>query len=201
MKILGLTGQSGAGKGAVAALLEEHGIPAVDTDAVYHELLIPPSPCLDELRTEFTDAILNPDGTLDRPALSALVFAPTDEGKTRLHRLNEITHRYVIEQTIAMLEEYEKSGCRAAIIDAPLLIEAGLHRRCDHVIAVLADREVRVARLLERDRLSVEQISARLDAQRDASFYMEHADMLIYNNGTMQELKASVSTLLAEVLE
>ena len=201
MRIIGLTGQSGAGKGAVAALLEEYGIPAVDTDAVYHELLIPPSPCLDELRTEFTDAILNPDGTLDRPALSALVFAPTDEGKTRLHRLNEITHRYVIEKTFSMLEEYEKRGYRAAIIDAPLLIEAGLHRRCDHVIAVLSDREIRLARLLERDHLSIEQISARLDAQRDASFYIEHADSLIYNNGTMQELKASVSTLLAEVLE
>jgi dephospho-CoA kinase len=201
VKILGLTGQSGAGKGAVAALLEEHGIPAVDTDAVYHELLIPPSPCLDELRTEFTDAILNPDGTLDRPALSALVFAATDEGKTRLHRLNEITHRYVIEKTFSMLEEYEKRGYRAAIIDAPLLIEAGLHRRCDHVIAVLSDREIRLARLLERDHLSIEQISARLDAQRDASFYIEHADSLIYNNGTMQELKASVSTLLAEVLK
>ena len=201
MKILGLTGQSGAGKGVVASLLKEHGIPAVDADAVYHELLIPPSPCLDELRAEFSDAILNADGTLNRPALSALVFAPTDEGKARLRRLNEITHRYVIEQTLAMLEEYEKRGCRAAVIDAPLLIEAGLHRNCDHVIAVLADREIRIARLLERDRLSIEQISARLDAQKDASFYIEHADTLVYNNGTIDELKASVSALLAEVLE
>ena len=201
MKILGLTGQSGAGKGVVASLLKEHGIPAVDADAVYHELLIPPSPCLDELRAEFSDAILNADGTLNRPALSALVFAPTDEGKARLRRLNEITHRYVIEQTLAMLEEYEKRGCRAAVIDAPLLIEAGLHRKCDHVVAVLADREIRIARLLERDRLSIEQISARLDAQKDASFYIEHADSLVYNNGTIDELKASVSALLAEVLE
>ena len=200
MKILGLTGQSGAGKGVVASLFAQHGIPAVDADAVYHELLIPPSPCLDELRAEFSDAILNADGTLNRPALSALVFAPTEEGKARLRRLNEITHRYVIEKTVAMLVEYEKSGCQAAIIDAPLLIEAGLHRKCGHVIAVLADREVRVARLLERDRLSVEQISARLDAQRDASFYIEHADTLVYNNGTIDELKASVSALLAEVL-
>ena len=200
MKILGLTGQSGAGKGVVASLLKEHGIPAVDADAVYHELLIPPSPCLDELRAEFSDAILNADGTLNRPALSALVFAPTVEGKARLRRLNEITHRYVVEQTLAMLEEYEKRGCQAAVIDAPLLIEAGLHRNCDHVIAVLADREIRIARLLERDRLSIEQISARLDAQKDASFYIEHADSLVYNNGTIDELKASVSALLAEVL-
>ena len=86
MKILGLTGQSGAGKGAVAALFAEHGIPSVDTDAVYHELLIPPSACLDELTAEFSGAILNPDGTLNRPALAALVFEPSEEGHRRQDR-------------------------------------------------------------------------------------------------------------------
>ena len=200
MKIIGLTGQSGAGKGAVAALFAEHGIPAVDTDAVYHELLVPPSPCLDELVAEFSDAILAPDGTLDRRTLAALVFEKTELGRKRHERLNEITHRYVIERTIALLAEYEKQGCKAAIIDAPLLIEAGLHRKCDCVIAVLADREIRSKRLIQRDNLSPEQISARLDAQPDVSFYIEHANFLIYNNGTAQELSACVSSLLTEVL-
>ena len=100
----------------------------------------------------------------------------------------------------ALLAEYEKQGCKAAIIDAPLLIEAGLHRRCDRVIAVLADREIRSKRLIQRDNLSPEQISARLDAQPDVSFYMEHANFLIYNNGTAQELSACISSLLPEVL-
>ena len=200
MKIIGLTGQSGAGKGLVASLFAELGIPSVDTDAVYHELLVPPSPCLDELRTEFGDSILKADGTLDRKAMASLVFEPTDEAKTRRQRLNEITHRYVIERTFAIFAEYETQGCKAAIIDAPLLIEAGLHHRCNHVIAVLADREVRVGRLLQRDNLSFEQISARLDAQPDESFYLEHADSLIYNNGTTQELKSCVSSLFEEVL-
>ncbi len=201
MKIIGLTGQSGAGKGAVAALFAEHGIPAVDTDAVYHELLIPPSPCLDELTAEFTDAILAPDGTLDRQALAALVFEQTEIGRQRHKRLNEITHRYVIERTIALLAEYEKQGCKAAIIDAPLLIEAGLHHKCDQVIAVLADRDVRIARLMQRDNRSREQICARLNAQPDVSFYIEHANMLIYNNGTEQELRSNIARLLQEVLK
>jgi dephospho-CoA kinase len=200
VRIIGLTGQSGAGKGTVAALFAEHGIPSIDTDAVYHELLVPPSPCLDELRAEFTDAILTPDGTLDRRALAALVFEQTEIGRQRHERLNEITHRYVIERTVALLAEYEKQGCKAAIIDAPLLIEAGLHHRCDHVIAVLADRKIRTERLIQRDNLSPEQISQRLDAQPDVAFYIEHATMLIYNNGTAQELKSSVSSLLTEVL-
>ena len=200
MKIIGLTGQSGAGKGAVAALFAEHGIPAVDADAVYHELLIPPSPCLDELTAEFTDAILNADGTLNRPALAALVFEPSEEGHKRHQRLNEITHRYVSERTFFLLAEYEKQGHAAAIIDAPLLIEAGLHTRCDCVIAVLADREIRIDRLMRRDNLSREQICQRLDAQPDVSFYIEHADALIYNEGTEQELRAGVLPLLSEVL-
>ena len=200
MRIIGLTGQSGAGKGLVASLLAEHGIPSVDTDAVYHELLVPPSPCLDELRAAFTDAILKADGTLDRQALAALVFEQTDEAKARLHQLNEITHRYIIERTFAKLVEYEKQGCTAAIIDAPLLIEAGLHHRCDRVIAVLADREVRIKRLIQRDHLTAEQISARLDAQPGPRFYLEHADIVIYNNGTAQELRSSVASLLSEVL-
>ena len=200
MKIIGLTGQSGAGKGTVAALFLEHGIPSIDADAVYHQLLLPPSPCLDELVNEFTDAILYEDGTLNRPALAALVFEQSPKGKARHKRLNEITHRYVIERTVALLAEYERQGCKAAIIDAPLLIEAGLHKKCDRVIAVLADRDIRIQRLMQRDKLSMEQISARLDAQPDASFYMEHADALIHNNGSEQELRADISFLLPEVL-
>ncbi len=200
MRIYGLTGQSGAGKGTVAALFAEHGIPSIDTDAVYHELLIPPSACLDELVNEFTDAILAPDGTLDRAALAGIVFEPTCEGQRRRERLNEITHRYVIDRTMAMLSEYDKQGCRAAIIDAPLLIEAGLHKRCDRVIAVLADREIRISRLIQRDKLSREQICQRLDAQPDISFYIEHADILIYNEGTTQELRSNFPSLLSEVL-
>lgn len=200
MKIVGLTGQSGAGKGMVADLFFEQGVPVVDADAVYHELLIPPSACLDELQAEFTDVILNKDGTLNRSALAALVFARTDEAKARLQRLNEITHRYVAEKILAILDELAALGHKAALIDAPLLIEAGLHHRCNHVIAVLADRDIRVQRLIQRDKLSAEQISQRLDAQPDTSFYIEHSDTLIFNNGTTQELRSSVLSLLPEVL-
>ena len=199
MKIIGLTGQSGSGKGTLAALFFEAGIPVVDADAVYHELLIPPSPCLDELRAEFTDDILNPDGTLNRPALAALVFDHSDAAKARLRRLNEITHRYVTERTIALLDGYAVQGYKAAVIDAPLLIEAGLHQRCDRVIAVLADRDVRINRLMARDGLDREHVLARLDAQPDVSFYIAHADILVYNNGTEQDLRVQFSHLLKEV--
>lgn len=200
MRIIGLTGQSGAGKGTLAALFEQQGIPVIDADAVYHTLLIPPSPCLDELRAEFTDAILKADGTLNRPALAEVVFEATDKGRMRLARLNEITHRYVTAQIWALLDGYANEGHKAAVIDAPLLIEAGLDKKCDRVIAVLAEREIRVERLMARDGLDRERVSARLDAQPDASFYIEHADVLAYNNGTTDALRASFPSLLQEVL-
>lgn len=200
MKIIGLTGQSGAGKGTLASLFAEAGIPVVDADAVYHELLIPPSPCLDELRTEFTDAVLNADGTLNRPALASLVFDRTEDGKVRLRRLNEITHRYVIDRTLALLSDYKERGCKAAVIDAPLLIESGLHQRCDRVVAILAERDVRVERLMKRDGLDRERVLARLDAQPDVSFYIGHADILTYNNGSAEELRAHFPKLWEEVL-
>ncbi len=95
MKIIGLTGPSGAGKGEVGAILRERGIPVIDTDRVYHELLVPPSPCLDALVEAFGCDILASDGALDRAALASLVFADTDEAHARHETLNRITHRFV----------------------------------------------------------------------------------------------------------
>ena len=118
----------------------------------------------------------------------------------RLARLNEITHRYVTEQILALLDGYAKEGHKAAVIDAPLLIEAGLHEKCDRVIAVLAERKIRVERLMARDGLDRERVSARLNAQPDASFYIKHADLLQYNDGTTDALRASFPSLLQEVL-
>ena len=107
MKVLGLTGPTGAGKGTVAAVFAElYGIPSIDTDAVYHELLIPPSPCLDELVTAFGAEILRRDGTLDRPALSRIVFSDLSGEKQKL--LNGITHKYVLDETIPATAQYCK---------------------------------------------------------------------------------------------
>ena len=96
MLIVGLTGPSGAGKGTVASLFARYGVPSVDTDAVYHDLLVPPSACLDELRERFSEGILFSDGTLNRGALAFLVFSRGHE-KDRAD-LNRITHRHVLDE-------------------------------------------------------------------------------------------------------
>ena len=196
MKILGLTGPSGAGKGEVGALLRARGLAVIDTDRVYHDLLIPPSPCLDALVEAFGHRILATDGTLDRATLAALVFADTDEARARHEVLNRITHRFVTERTSELLHSVRAEGYRAAVIDAPLLLEAGMDAMCEAVIAVIADREVRLGRLLTRDNKSREALIARLDAQPDDMFYRERAQFVIVNDGTLAELERAVDAVL-----
>ncbi len=197
MKILGLTGPSGAGKGAVCAAFAAHGIPSVDTDAVYHELLLPPSALLTVLCKEFSTEILQADGTLNRSALAARVFIGGEAGAQRQAILNRLTHGAIIDRTFELLRQYEHNGAAVAIIDAPLLIEAGLAERCDLVIAVLADRELRLRRLLTRDNMSKEQLYARLDAQPADDFYISHADVVIHNEGDLAALEKKVAAILA----
>ncbi|MBQ7337617.1 MAG: dephospho-CoA kinase [Clostridia bacterium] len=201
-RIIGLTGPSGAGKSTVAALFAEWDIPVIDADRVYHQLLIPPSPCLDALTEEFSDGILAADGTLDRVALSALVFEDSDKGRARRTRLNEITHRFVIEKSEQLLAQYRVQGKPAAVIDAPLLIEAGMHRGCDFTVCVLAPEDLRVRRLTARDQKSEAAILARIHAQPTEQFYLSHTDAAVYNTGDIDALRAQLQDVLrrAEVL-
>ena len=198
MLVLGLTGPTGAGKGAVSALFAQlYGVPAIDTDAVYHQLLTPPSACLNELVTAFGASILNPDGTLNRPALSAIVFSdPTREKQTHL---NHITHKYVLDRSREMLSDYRRTGMRAALVDAPLLYESGFDAECDAVIAVLAPREVRKERIIKRDGLSEERAVARLNMQKSDQFYTDKTDFVVINDGDMDALRRQVERLVQQL--
>ena len=195
MLIIGLTGPSGAGKGTVASLFAPYGILSIDTDKVYHDLLIPPSPCLDELAERFGRQILLPDGTLDHKVLASHVFAPGNEGELR--DLNRITHTYVLGVTRSICQELKSQGCVGVFVDAPLLFESGFDRECDTTLAVLAAPDVRLARIIARDGLTLEQAQARMAAQKPDSYYTERAAHIIFNNGNPDDLTPEVRRLLA----
>ena len=199
MRIIGLTGPSGAGKGAVGARLIARSIPVIDTDRVYHELLVPPSACLDALVEAFGEQIRTADGQLDRTVLAALVFGVDEAAKERHLTLNRISHRFVIERTGELLDAYRQSGVPLAVIDAPLLLEAGMDAICDVVVAVLAEEETRLARLLARDGKSREALLARLRSQPDDDFYRSRADFVIENNRDPDALNDAVDDLLGRL--
>ncbi len=193
MRIIGLTGPSGSGKGFLSAILESVGIPCIDTDKVYHELLLPPSACADELVKTFGKKILI-SGQIDRKVLAHIVFS--DTSGTLQQNLNSITHKYVIEKTWQTLAEYEKQGKCAAVIDAPLLIEAGIDKKCDFNICVLADEQLRKKRIINRDNLSEEDAEMRLSAQKPNEFYIAATNYVLYNNGSIESLRTSLFDIL-----
>ena len=194
MLTIGLTGPSGAGKGTVASLFAPYGILSIDTDKVYHDLLIPPSSCLDELTARFGQKILNPDGTLDRKALAAHVFAKGNEEE--LADLNRITHAFVLDVTRSICRELKAKGCVGVFVDAPLLFESGFDTECHTTLAVLADPDVRLARIMVRDGLTLSQAQARLSAQKPDGYYVERAAHVIYNNSTTEALFPEIQRLL-----
>ncbi len=196
MLIIGLTGSSGAGKSIIASLFARHGVPSIDTDAVYHDLILPPSACLDELVARFGSAILTAGGTLDRAVLAARVFAAGHEAER--HDLNRITHRHVLAEVRRRLIAYEARGYAAVLVDAPQLFESGFDAECDRILSVLAPRALRLSRIMERDGLDEARAAARLDAQHDDDFFRAHSDAVVVNDGSPDAPECEVLRLLDE---
>jgi len=195
MKIIGITGPTGAGKSLVSEYLASRGLPVIDADEVYHGLLIPPSPCLDALRAAFGDGVFHEDGSLDRPALSQIVFH--DEEKLRL--LNRTVLGIVLEEIRARIRALETMGETVVAVDAPTLIESGFHRECDTVLSVLAPEEIRRDRIMDRDHLSPERAWDRIHGQKPDEFYREHSQHVLINDGDRAALEARVASLLLEL--
>ena len=194
MLVIGLTGPSGAGKGAVGGLFQERGIPVIDADAVYHELLVPPSPCLDALKARFGEGILLPDGGLHRKKLGEIVFSAPEA----LKDLNAIAHGFVMAEIRRQLGELRKQNIPAAVMDAPQLFEANAEGDCNLIVSVLADKRIRLERIMARDGIDTEAALRRMAAQRNDEFFRTHSDYIIENNGNPDLLKPQVERILLE---
>ncbi len=184
MRIIGITGPTGAGKSTVSQGFAMLGYDTVDADALYHSMLIPPSPCLDALRLEFGETVINADGTLNRGALSALVFAD----KTALERLNSTVLPIVIDRMRDIIRDAEKKGASLLIIDAPTLIESGFDKECDFVLSISAPEDVRIERIIKRDGIDKERAIRRVRGQKSDEFYRAASDAFIYDNGDAEDL-------------
>lgn len=193
---IGLTGPSGAGKSLFAHYFSCMGIPVLDADEIYHSLVNTESECLRELGREFGNALIC-DGRLNRRALREIVFA--DDGKEKLNRLNEITHKHVIKRTEELISALCEKGHRVFVIDAPLLIEAGMHKDCDTVITVTAPEELRCERIMKRDGIIYEDAMRAMRAQKPYTFYANASDHIIHNDGKVGRLEDDFRKLYARL--
>jgi dephospho-CoA kinase len=173
---VGLTGSIGVGKSFVASVFEELGCHVVDADQTAREVVMPDTPGLKALTEAFGEEILNPDGTLNRKQLGALVFA--DENQRQ--RLNHILHPFIIARQDEILSEWEKDDPQGiGIVDAALMIESGGYRRFDKLIVVHCRPEVQLERLMLRDKLSRAEAQRRIDSQMPQEEKQRFADYLI----------------------
>lgn len=173
--IIGLTGQTGAGKSTVADLLRAEGLAVIDADEAARWIMRPGSAVLEALSGEFGADILRPDGTLDRPLLARRAFSSPE----RTAQLNAVTHPAIIEKMHAEIERAFREGAKAVVLDAPQLFESGENKICDFVVAVTAPEALRIRRIMKRDQISEESARLRANAQKSETYYNEHADILV----------------------
>ena len=179
MKYIGITGPTGAGKTTALGELEKLGALVIDADAVYHRLLAGHPPLIQALEEAFGGDILDGEGRLDRKKLGARVFG----SPAALAQLNAITHPFVMAEIDRLAAEGERNGKTAAAIDAIALIESGAAGRCDAVVGVLADPQVRVARIMVREGIGEDYARRRVAAQPGEDFYRAHCTHILVNDG------------------
>ncbi|MBO7311016.1 MAG: dephospho-CoA kinase [Clostridia bacterium] len=192
MRVIGITGPSGSGKTQLTESISSLGIKAINADELYHSMLIPPSKCLDAIRFEFGDSVFKNDGSLDRNALSSIVF----NDKQKLELLNKTVLCIVVERIRDIIKSLEQCGEKAVVIDAPTLIESGFYKECDTVISVLSSESERSKRISMRDNISEEKAIERIRAQKDDSFYISNSHIVIYNNGTQEEFSSNIREII-----
>lgn len=190
MLSVGLTGGIGSGKSAVSALLAGLGAAVVDADLVAREVVARGTVGLARVVAAFGADVLAADGSLDRPALGAQVFAD-DQAR---QRLNAIVHPLIGERTVTLMGEAERHGARILVHDVPLLVESGLAPGYHLVAVVGAPVDVRLARLADRG-LPPEQARSRMAAQADDAQRRSVADAWLENGGTREHLAEQVQAL------
>jgi dephospho-CoA kinase len=189
LKVVGLTGGIASGKSTVARAFVGLGVPVVDADQLAREVVAPGTPGLLDITRTFGEQLLLADGSLDRKALGALVFA---DAAARA-KLNAITHPRIAQAGAARLAELAKLGAPYAVYEAALIVENGLYRTMAALVVVAASYEVQVERVLLRDKLGVPDAQARIAAQSSLDEKLKVADFVIHNDGPLEALTERVA--------
>ena len=174
--VIGLTGQTGAGKTTVGKKLENLGYHIIDTDILARKAVENPE-VIGALCKEFGEDIVV-DGILDRRETARRAFA-SPEGR---NMLNAITHPEITRLTVEEIHKAQKNGAKAAVIDAALLFESCMTALCTKTVSVVAKKEIRLERIMTRDGISESDALLRMNAQPDEEYYREKADIVIENN-------------------
>lgn len=202
IKILGLTGGIGTGKSTVADYLKKSDIYHIDADEIGRELTVRGSELLEALDRVFGPRgdmgekgkeIILEDGTLDRKVLASMAFS----NYRKKERLDSIMLKHIIDEIDRRIYVCRDEG-KNVLLDAPLLFEAGLEDRCDKVILVIADREIRIERVCKRDGTTRADVENRINCQMSDEEKKSRADIIVDNSGSLEELYRQLEDILVK---
>lgn len=186
--VIGLTGGIASGKSLVSSMLAGLGAHVIDADKVGHEAYARGSGCYDEVVATFGRDVIGGDGEIDRKALGGKVFGDPAQRQ----RLQDIVWPWMRRTMEQRLAELRRNGSPPVVLEAAVLLEAGWQDLVDQVWVVTVGREVARERLMSRNGLTAEQADARIDAQLSNEERAKHAEVVIDNSGTIDELRQRV---------
>lgn len=198
---VGLTGGIATGKSLVGSMFAELGAHIIDADKIGHELMAPGEPVYEEIVKRFGSEILNPDKTVNRGKLAELAF---DQRRPRIYELNSLLHPGIIQRYEKRMEEIAAREPDAIVmLEAALLLEAGLRKRFDRIVVVSCKPQQRIERWEQRQHVDAEsarrEVTRRMMAQAPQEAKIQVADFVIDNSGTIEETRAQVEKVFAEL--
>ena len=193
MLVIGLTGGIGTGKSEAARHLVTLGARLIDADVVGHEAYRPNAEAWRRVVEAFGEAILGPEGEIDRRALGAIVFSDPDQ----LARLNGIMHPLMAGMVQEKIDAFRETGSEAVVVEAALLFEAGWSSLVQEVWVTDSPVEVVVARLAQRNGMSEEEARRRIASQMSREERLERADFVIDNSKDVESMREAIDELWA----
>lgn len=194
-RIIGLTGQSGAGKSTVAKFLEQNGFYVINADLLVRKIYNSGSPCLKTIAAVFGEDIITGIGTPDRKLLAERAFS----SKENTALLSSIVHPFVTAELFDEIKKAAEIGTTTVVYDAPQLFESNADVICDEIISVAAEKSVRLDRICKRDNISEELALMRMNSQLDEEFFREKSDYIIENNSDLSSLNVQLEGLLKQL--
>lgn len=192
--IIGLTGQSGAGKTTVSKIFNENGFCVIDADAISRKVATDKS-FLGEVYELFPDCVSN-EG-LNRQKLASIVF----NNEKALDDYTSLIYPYITFEVFKLIKYYKTNGGKLILLDAPTLFESGLDVICNCIVSVTAPLELKIQRILARDGIPYEMVRSRLSSQNSESFFAMRSDYLISNDSTALDLTDKTHAVISSIKE
>lgn len=192
---VGLTGGIGSGKSTISKILKEMEIPVIDADVISRDIFEIYPEVAEKIKYQFGEQYFDDEGKLKRKELGNLIFKNHELRKV----LEDITIPFIELEINNQFSKYNRKGCKICVLDAPTLIEHGIHKQMDKNILVWVDVDTQISRVKFRDKISIEQVMDRIHSQIPLNNKRDLVDFIVDNRGSIEETKAQLNAILAEI--